>query len=73
MIIETKFNVGDKVFISKNDTFEESEVTEISIYIKDSIRIHYSIKNYFLRFFFEHELFKSKEELLKNFNNLKDE
>ena len=73
MIIETKFNVGDKVFISKNDTFEESEVTEISIYIKDSISIHYSIKNYFLRFFFEHELFKSKEELLKNFNNLKDE
>mgnify|MGYP000903842441 FL=1 len=64
MIIETKFNVGDKVFISKNGTFEESEVTEISIYIKDSIRIHYSIKNYFLRFFFEHELFKSKEELL---------
>lgn len=37
MIIETKFNVGDKVFISKNDTFEESEVTEISIYIKDSL------------------------------------
>lgn len=64
MIIETKFNVGDKVFISKNDTFEESEVTEISIYIKDSISIHYTIKNYFLRFFFEHELFKSKEELL---------
>lgn len=64
MIIETKFNVGDKVFISKNGTFEESEVTEISIYIKDSIRIHYSIKNYSLRFFFEHELFKSKEELL---------
>lgn len=64
MIIETKFNVGDKVFISKNDTFEESEVTEISIYIKDSIMIHYTIKNYFLRFFFEHELFKSKEELL---------
>lgn len=64
MIIETKFNVGDKVFISKNGTFEESEVTEISIYIKDSIRIHYSIKNYFLRFFLEHELFKSKEELL---------
>lgn len=73
MIIETKFNVGDKVFISKNDTFEESEVTEISIYIKDSIRINYTIKNYFLRFFFEHELFKSKEELLKHFNNLKDE
>lgn len=73
MIIETKFNVGDKVFISKNDTFEESEVTEISIYIKDSIRINYSIKSYFLRFFSEHELFKSKEELLERFNNLKDE
>ena len=26
MIIETKFNVGDKVFISKNDTFEEFQV-----------------------------------------------
>lgn len=69
MIIETKFNVGDKVFISKNDTFEESKVTEISIYIKDSIRINYSIESYFLRFFSEHELFKSKEELLERFNN----
>ena len=73
MKIETKFNIGDKVFFGKNDIIETSEVTEISIYIKDSIRINYTIKNYFLRFFFEHELFKSKEELLKHFNNLKDE
>lgn len=73
MKIETKFNIGDKVFFGKNDIIETSEVTAISIYIKDSIRINYTIKNYFLRFFFEHELFKSKEELLKHFNNLKDE
>lgn len=73
MVIETKFNIGDKVFFRKNDIIETSEVTEISIYIKDSIRIHYTIKGYFLRFFFEYELFKSEEELVEHFNNLKDE
>lgn len=71
MKIETKFNIGDKVFFRKNDTVETSEIVELSICVKDSIKINYTIKGYFLRFFFEYELFKSEEELVEHFNNLK--
>lgn len=71
MTIETKFNLGDKVFFRKNGTIEESEVVELSVYIKDSIIIHYTIKGYFLRVFFEYELFRSEEELKNHYNNLK--
>lgn len=37
MTIETKFNIGDKVFFKKNNSIEESEVKEINVYVKNSV------------------------------------
>lgn len=72
MTIETKFNIGDKVFFKKNNSIEESEVKEINVYVKNSVvRIAYGIDGYFIKLFLEDKLFKSKKELEENYNDLK--
>lgn len=71
MIIETKFNIGDKVFFKKNNNIEESEVIGLTISIVNSVWVQYNIKDYLLRLFFEQELFRSKEELEEYYKNLK--
>lgn len=71
MTIETKFNIGDKVFFKKNNSIEESEVIGLTISIVNSVWVQYNIKDYLLRLFFEQELFRSKEELKEYYKNLK--
>jgi hypothetical protein len=71
MTIETKFNIGDKVFFKKNNSIEESEVIGLTISIVNSVWVQYNIKDYLLRLFFEQELFRSKEELEEYYKNLK--
>ena len=71
MTIETKFNIGDKVFFKKNNNIEESEVIGLTISIINSVWVQYNIKDYLLRLFFEQELFRSKEELEEYYKNLK--
>lgn len=72
MTIETKFSLGDKVFFKRNSIIQTSEINKINVYIYDSIIITYSVEGYYhLGFFFEYELFKSKEELIKHYENLK--
>lgn len=71
MKIETKFNIGDKVFFKKNNSIEESEVIGLTISIVNSVLVQYNIKDYLLRLFFEQELFRSKEELEEYYKNLK--
>ena len=71
MTIETKFNIGDKVFFKKNNNIEESEVIGLTISIVNSVWVQYNIKDYLLRLFFEQELFRSKEELEEYYKNLK--
>lgn len=71
MTIETKFNIGDKVFFKKNNIIEESEVIGLTISIVNSVWVQYNIKDYLLRLFFEQELFRSKEELEEYYKNLK--
>ena len=71
MTIETKFNIGDKVFFKKNNSIEESEVIGLTISIVNSVWVQYNIKDYLFRLFFEQELFRSKEELEEYYKNLK--
>lgn len=71
MTIETKFNIGDKVFFKKNNSIEESEVIGLTISIVNSVWVQYNIKDYLLRLFFEQELFRSKRELEEHYKNLK--
>ena len=71
MTIETKFNIGDKVFFKKNNSIEEAEVIGLTISIVNSVWVQYNIKDYLLRLFFEQELFRSKEELEEYYKNLK--
>ena len=71
MTIETKFNIGDKVFFKKNNSIEESEVIGLTISIVNSVLVQYNIKDYLLRLFFEQELFRSKRELEEYYKNLK--
>lgn len=71
MTIETKFNIGDKVFFKKNNSIEEFEVIGLTISIVNSVLVQYNIKDYLLRLFFEQELFRSKRELEEYYKNLK--
>lgn len=72
MTIETKFNIGDKVFFKKNNNIEISEVKEINVYVKDSVvKIAYGIDGYFIKLFLEDNLFKSEKELEEHYKNLK--
>ena len=81
MKIETKFDIGDKVFYMKNNKVEENIITDIKIIvglkredgminydnIKASIKreIYYVDMNRDLKFH-PSWLFKTKEELLKS-------
>lgn len=72
MTIETKFNIGDKVFFKKNNSIEESEVKEINVYVKNSVvKIAYGIDGYFIKLFLEDKLFKSEKELEEHYKTLK--
>lgn len=72
MVVETKFSIGDKVFFKKNNTIIESEVTSVNIYINEKVRVIYNVKDYYyLGFFFEYELFKTKKELKEYYKKSK--
>ncbi len=68
MIIETKYNIGDKVWFNSLGHHIKGKVDEIniSVLIDGSVHIIYSIEK--SGYFFERhedELFPTKEELLK--------
>ena len=81
MKIETKFDIGDKVFYMKNNKVEENIITDIQIIVRlkredgminyDNIKafirreIYYVDMNGDLRFH-PNWLFKTKEELLNS-------
>lgn len=63
MAIETKYNIGDEVWVmSYNNHPHCVRITSISI--KSDLSIRYHFRDFFDRE--ENELFRSKEELLKS-------
>lgn len=69
MIIETKYNIGDKVWLNTLGHHIKGKVDEIniSVLIDGSVHIIYSIEK--SGYFFERhedELYRTKEELLKS-------
>jgi hypothetical protein len=74
MEINTKFNIGDKVFYIHNNKLCKGVVRDIHVLVfpvglKRNISISYSIRNSFnieIADFFEKDLFETKEELINN-------
>ena len=69
MTIETKYNIGDKVWFTTLNRNQRAKVGAFTIvaFGDGSIQIEYSInKNGFCWSRLEHDLFPSKEELLKS-------
>ena len=69
MTIETKYNIGDKVWFGSLGFSKSATISEIKIYvmIDGYIRIEYHIeKNGYCWQRNEHEIFPTKEELLKS-------
>lgn len=65
MIIETKYNVGDEVWLKTHQgRVYCNTITGIHIYIKRDVLIVYSLLNFADRA--ESELFPTKEELLNS-------
>lgn len=68
MVIETKYNIGDKVWFGSLGFSKSATIIEIKIrvMIDGDIRIEYHIeKNGYCWQKNEHEIFRTKEELLK--------
>ena len=66
MKIETKYNVGDKVWLICGNKAVEKMITQFDVIIKGpSPKITYQL-NYESTDVDEYKLFKSKEELLKS-------
>lgn len=68
MTIETKHNIGDKVWFGSLGFSKSATIVEIKIYvmIDGDIRIEYHIeKNGYYWQRNEHEIFHTKDELLK--------
>ena len=69
MEIETKYNIGDKVWLICGNKAVEKMITQIDVAIKESEDSHKEITyrlNYESIDFDECRLFDSKEELLKS-------
>lgn len=69
MIIETKYNIGDKVWFGSLGFSKSATIVEIKIYvmIDGDIRIEYHIeKNGYYYQRNEHEIFPTKEEFIKS-------
>jgi hypothetical protein len=69
MIIKTKYNIGDKVWFGSLGFSKSATISEIKIYvmIDGEIRIEYYIENNgYCWQRNEHEIFHTKEELLKS-------
>lgn len=69
MVLESKYDIGDEVWIISNNVVFRTNVTGIFIlvmkgYEKDIINISYSVSYKDIKYF-EDEVFASKEELLK--------
>lgn len=69
MTIETKYNIGDEVWLNSSGYHIKGSVDEIniSVLIDGSVHIIYNIEK--IGYFFERhddELFPTKEELLKS-------
>lgn len=65
MEIETKYNIGDKVWLICGNKAVEEIITRIDVAINDHKEITYQL-NYESIDFDECRLFDSKEELLKS-------
>lgn len=64
MKLETKYNVGDKVFSMRNNRAEEGVIRRISIVIeKDEVFVYYQASNQEYKIT-ENCFFSSKQELL---------
>jgi len=81
MKVETKFDIGDKVFYMKNNKVEENIITDIKIIVRlkredgminyDNIKAFIQSEIYYVDMngdlkFHPNWLFKTKEELLKS-------
>ena len=69
MTIETKYNIGDKVWFQTLGTNHNANIIHINIdiYPNGEHEIHYNLHNKGYSYErHEDELFKTKEELLKN-------
>ena len=63
MTIETKFNIGDKVFFKKNNIIEESEVIGLTIYI---LLIQFGFNIVLKIIYLDYSLSKNYLEVRKN-------
>lgn len=71
MTIETKYNMGDKVWFNCMGTPMSIQISEINIAVEfdNCVLVRYMIGEYNEKYFFERdedELFPTKEELLKS-------
>lgn len=76
MKIETKFNIGDKVYYTENGEILELEIIKITVVSteKDSYFVEYKGENRIGNLYFplENELFETKEEAFQDLvENLK--
>lgn len=67
MTIETKYNIGDKVFLLYNNEIKEEYITEIGIYCSKTTNQYISyVLSKFETEIPECKLFSSKEELINS-------
>ena len=66
MIIETKYNIGDEVWIIFQGEIRNLTIRKIVVdaFIDNEITIDYKLSNG--RYCYEHQLFPTKEELLNS-------
>ena len=70
MKVETKYNIGDKVFVLTKNKIKQLEIFLIKIHIGRSVGVIYVLipeEQKGKRKFREEQCFTSKEELLQNF------
>lgn len=64
MEIETKYNIGDEVWAMYNNSLFKFEINKVLIiHDHNETIIQYKVKG--CKYFFESEIFPTKEELLK--------
>ena len=77
MGIETKYNIGDKVFFIQENAVHQGFINEIAVYVSndgysDVQREYYDIRSYEKAIYKEYKkvnqslIYKTKEELLKS-------
>lgn len=65
MTIETKYNIGDEVWAIRDNRPSMYKITKVTL-VCDDIDLNISYKTRCCKYFFESELFPTKEELLKS-------